>query len=99
VKTGVSTQLLAFALTYLRINLLAALEYRLAFLAQAVGMMLNYLAFAVFWVLYFARFSDIGGWSVLRSALLWAAGAASIGLSAALSKLQFASRPSWSRAS
>ncbi len=75
---------LVFAATYLRINLLAALEYRLAFVVQAVGMMLNDIAFAFFWVLYFARFPDVGDWSVRDLALLWAVGATSIGLSAAL---------------
>src|SRR5438067_2261500 len=76
--------LLAFSVMYLRINLLAALEYRVAFLIQAVGMMLNDLVFAVFWVLYFARFPEVGGWSPRDLALLWAVGATSIGLSAAL---------------
>ena len=75
---------LAFSATYLRINLLAALEYRLAFVVQALGMLLNDVAFAIFWVLYFARFPDVGGWSVRDLALLWAVGAVSIGLSAAL---------------
>lgn len=76
--------LLEFALTYFRINLLAAMEYRLAFFVQAIGMLLNDLAFAIFWVLYFARFPDVAGWSVGDLALIWAVGATSIGLSAAL---------------
>jgi ABC-2 type transport system permease protein len=76
--------LLLFALTYLRVNLQAALEYRVAFIVQAVGMMLNDLVFAVFWVLYFARFPDVGGWGARDLALLWAVGAVSIGLSATL---------------
>jgi ABC-2 type transport system permease protein len=75
---------LAFALTYLRINLLAAMEYRFAFFVQAIGMLLNDFAFAIFWVLYFARFPDVAGWSVGDLALIWAVGATSIGLSAAL---------------
>jgi ABC-2 type transport system permease protein len=76
--------LLSFALTYLRVNLQAALEYRVAFIVQAVGMMLNDLVFAIFWVLYFARFPDVGGWGARDLALLWAVGAVSIGLSATL---------------
>ena len=77
-------KVLAFALTYFRINLLAAMEYRLAFFVQAIGMLLNDFAFAIFWVLYFARFPDVAGWSVSDLALIWAVGATSIGLSAAL---------------
>src|SRR4051812_42391513 len=77
-------RILAFVLTYMRINLLAALEYRLAFLVQAVGMLLNDAVFAIFWVMYFARFAEVGGWGVRELGLLWAVGATSIGLSAAL---------------
>jgi ABC-2 type transport system permease protein len=73
-----------FVLAYLRLNLSAALEYRGALLAQALGMMLNNLVFSIFWVLYFARFPTVGGWTVQDLALLWAVAATSIGLSATL---------------
>jgi viologen exporter family transport system permease protein len=75
---------LRFVLAYLRLNLSAAVEYRGAFLAQAVGMMLNDLVFIIFWGMYFARFPNVGGWGVQDVALLWAVAATSIGLSAAL---------------
>jgi ABC-2 type transport system permease protein len=73
-----------FIATYLSLNLAAAAEYRAAFLAQALGMMLNDIVFAMFWVLYFARFPNVGGWEPRDIALLWAVAATSIGLSAAL---------------
>jgi ABC-2 type transport system permease protein len=76
--------MLAFALTYLRINITAALEYRVAFILQVAGMMLNDLVFAIFWVLYFNRFPEVSGWSARDLAMLWAVGATSVGLSAAL---------------
>ncbi|SRR6266568_3153812 len=75
---------LRFVLAYLRLNLSAAVEYRAAFLAQALGMMLNDLVFIIFWGLYFARFPSVGGWGIQDVALLWAVAATSIGLSAAL---------------
>ena len=49
---------LRFVLAYLRLNLSAAVEYRAAFLAQALGMMLNDLVFIIFWGLYFARIPE-----------------------------------------
>jgi ABC-2 type transport system permease protein len=73
-----------FVLAYMGLNLSAAVEYRAAFIAQALGMMLNDLVFAIFWVLYFARFPNVGGWGAQDVALLWAVAATSIGLSAAL---------------
>jgi ABC-2 type transport system permease protein len=73
-----------FVVHYLGLNLSAALEYRAAFLAQAVGMMLNDAVFAVFWALYFTRFPNVGGWGARDIALLWAVAATGIGLSAAL---------------
>jgi ABC-2 type transport system permease protein len=73
-----------FIIKYIGLNLSAALEYRAAFLIQAVGMMLNDAVFFIFWVLYFARFPSVGGWDARDIALLWAVAATSIGLSAAL---------------
>jgi ABC-2 type transport system permease protein len=75
---------LRFVLAYLRLNVAAAMEYRAAFLLQTLGMMLNDAVFAIFWVLYFARFPDVGGWGARDIALIWAVAATSIGLSVAL---------------
>src|SRR5712691_2015845 len=75
---------LRFVLAYLSLNLSAAMEYRAAFLAQAVGMLLNDLFFMAFWLLYFARFPNVAGWGPADVAQLWAIAAVSIGLSATL---------------
>lgn len=75
---------LRFLLAYVRLNLSAAIEYRAAFIAQAVGMMLNDIVFFIFWALYFARFPNVAGWGAADIGLLWAIAATSIGLSAAL---------------
>lgn len=71
---------LRFVAYYLRLNLEAALEYRAAFIAQALGMFANDAVFAVFWWLYFNRFSDVGGWQAADVALVYAVAAVSIGL-------------------
>lgn len=75
---------LRFFAYYLGVNLSAALEYRAAFIAQALGMFANDLTFAVFWVLFFAQFPSVGGWTMADIALVWAVAATSIGLAAAL---------------
>ncbi len=75
---------LRFVLAYLSLNLSAALEYRAAFLAQAVGMLLNDLFFMAFWLLYFARFPNVAGWGPADVGQVWAIAAVSIGLSATL---------------
>jgi len=75
---------LRFVLAYLSLNLSAAMEYRAAFLVQAVGMLLNDLFFMAFWLLYFARFPNVAGWGPADVGQVWAIAAVSIGLSATL---------------
>jgi ABC-2 type transport system permease protein len=75
---------LRFVLAYLSLNLSAAMEYRAAFLVQALGMVLNDVVFFIFWALYFARFPNVVGWDARDIAQLWAVAAVSIGLSATL---------------
>jgi viologen exporter family transport system permease protein len=71
---------LRFFVYYLGLNLSAAMEYRIAFIAQALGMFINDMVFAVFWQLYFARFPNVAGWTMADIALVWAVAATSIGL-------------------
>jgi ABC-2 type transport system permease protein len=46
-----------------RTNLRAALENRIAFGLQVLGMMLNDSAFIVVWVIFFATFGTVNGWN------------------------------------
>ena len=71
---------LRFGLACIRLNLAAALEYRGAFIAQALGMMLNDATFFIFWVLFFDRFPNVGGWGVRDVVLVWAIAATAVGL-------------------
>ena len=56
---------LSFLLALWKTNLLSAMEYRVSFLTQMVGMMLNNAIYFVFWVIFFARFEEINGWDLV----------------------------------
>ncbi len=72
---------LGFFLALWKANLLAAMEYRAAFLSQVVGMMLNNAAYFVFWVIFFGRFRQVHGWQLPDMFLLFGLVAAGFGLS------------------
>lgn len=62
---------LSFLLALWRTNLLSAMEYRAAFLAQMFGMMLNNAFYFVFWVIFFERFEQVNGWALVDMFLLF----------------------------
>jgi ABC-2 type transport system permease protein len=62
---------LSFLLSLWKINLLSAMEYRVAFLMQVVGMMLNNAVYFVFWIIFFDRFKEINGWGLGDMLLLY----------------------------
>ena len=55
---------LKFLLAVWKANLLSAMEYRVSFLMQMLGMMLNNMMYFLIWVIFFDRFQDVGGWGV-----------------------------------
>lgn len=61
-------------------NLLAAMEYRAAFLTQVMGMILNNAIYFLFWVVFFNRFKEIRGWQIQDMVLLFGIVAAGYGL-------------------
>jgi ABC-2 type transport system permease protein len=61
-------------------NVAAALEYRLPFLVQLFGMMLNNASFLVFWTVLMGQVGTLGGWGLRDVMFLWALGPASFGL-------------------
>src|SRR5688572_9725327 len=71
---------LRLTLAYFKLNLAASMEYRVSFLAQAVGMVLNDALAFFFWWVYFQNFEDVGGWTLHDLVLLWSIVASSIGL-------------------
>ncbi|MEM7245100.1 MAG: ABC-2 family transporter protein [Acidobacteriota bacterium] len=62
-------------------SLRAAMEFRAAFLGQVIFMIANNLLFLVFWVIFFERFEQVGGWGLRELALLYGVAAAGFGLS------------------
>lgn len=61
-------------------NLAAVLEYRVSFLLQFLGMMLNNATFLVFWTVLMEHTGSIGGWGFQDVLFLWALSPAAFGL-------------------
>lgn len=55
---------LKFLLAVWKANLLSAMEYRAAFFAQVIGMMLNNFMYFAIWIIFFQRFGDVNGWGI-----------------------------------
>lgn len=60
-----------FLLAVWQANLLAAMEYRVAFVSQVIGMMLNNGIYFIFWILFFDRFQAVRGWALNDMLLLF----------------------------
>lgn len=63
-----------------RSSLLSAMEYRVSFLIQVVGMIVNDIALIGVWVIFFQRFPSIGGWGFQDTVLLFALSTVSFSL-------------------
>ena len=61
-------------------NLAAVIEYRVSFLIQFFGMMLNNASFLVFWSVLLGHAGTVGGWGFQDVLFLWAIGPAAFGL-------------------
>jgi ABC-2 type transport system permease protein len=71
---------LIFLLALWKANLLAAMEYRVSFLLQIIGMVLNNGIYFLFWVLFFERFQEVRGWGINDMWLMFGLVATSFGL-------------------
>lgn len=71
---------LSFLLALWKANLLSAMEYRISFISQVVGMMLNNAVYFLFWVIFFDRFQEVRGWELNDMFLLFGIVAAGVGL-------------------
>jgi ABC-2 type transport system permease protein len=69
-----------FLLALWTANLQAAMEFRAAFLAQVIGMILNNAAYFIFWVIFFDRFKAVRGWGLSDMFILFGIAAAAFGL-------------------
>ncbi len=71
---------LRFLIALWKANILAAMEYRVSFITQAIGMMLNNGVYFIFWVLFFDRFKEIRGWGLHEMFILFGLVASGFGL-------------------
>ncbi|HBX71183.1 MAG TPA: hypothetical protein DEH25_17860 [Chloroflexi bacterium] len=71
---------LKFLLAVWKANLQSAMEYRVSFLLQMGGMMLNNLMYFMIWVIFFDRFQDVRGWGVTDMYVTFGITASAFGL-------------------
>jgi ABC-2 type transport system permease protein len=63
-----------------KINLASAMEYRIAFISQSIGMILNDGVYFLVWIIFFDRFKDIQGWQLTDMFLVFGVSASAFGL-------------------
>lgn len=66
-------------LHYIKFNLSSVMEYRVSFLTQSLGMILNNAAFIFFWWILFSNVNTIGGYGFQDEMMLWAVMSTSFG--------------------
>lgn len=71
---------LKMMLYYFKFNLSSVMEYRISFLVQSFGMMLNNSAFIFFWWILFNNVNSIGGYGFTDEMMLWAISSTSFGI-------------------
>lgn len=74
--------MLGFVIQYLKNNIASAMEYRVSFIMQSVGMFLNDFAWIILWFLIFLNANNIKGWYYQDMLLLMSIITASYGLNA-----------------
>ena len=75
---------LKFLLAVWKTNLLSAMEYRVAFISQIIGMMLNDFIYFAIWIIFFERFKDVRGWGIGHMYITYGVLASAFGLVAML---------------
>jgi ABC-2 type transport system permease protein len=61
-------------------NLQSVMEYRVSFLTQVVGMMLNNFMYFAIWIIFFDRFKEVRGWGLDEMYITFGVLASSFGL-------------------
>jgi ABC-2 type transport system permease protein len=73
-----------FLLSVWKANLQSAIDYRIAFITQILGMILNNGFYFLFWIIFFERFDDVRGWALSDMFLVFGITASGFGLAAIL---------------
>jgi ABC-2 type transport system permease protein len=75
---------LKFLTALWKTNLASAMEYRVAFISQSIGMILNDGVYFLVWIIFFDRFKDIRGWQLSDMFLVFGVSAGAFGLTGML---------------
>lgn len=75
---------LKFLFSLWKTNLASAMEYRVAFITQSIGMILNDGVYFMVWVIFFDRFKDIRGWQLNDMFIVFGVSASAFGLAGLL---------------
>jgi ABC-2 type transport system permease protein len=71
---------LRFLFAVWKANLQSVMEYRVSFLTQVIGMMLNNFFYFAIWIVFFDRFKDVRGWGINDMYVTFGVLASSFGL-------------------
>ena len=71
---------LKFLIAIWKTNLQSAMEYRVSFLTQVIGMLANNFLYFAIWIIFFQRFKDVRGWGVNDMYVTFGVLASSFGL-------------------
>jgi ABC-2 type transport system permease protein len=75
---------LKFLVSLWKTNLASAMEYRVAFITQSIGMILNDGVYFVVWIIFFDRFNTIQGWGITDMFIVFGVSASAFGLAGLL---------------
>ena len=73
-------KILSFLAAVWKANLQSAMEYRVSFLTQMFGMMLNNAMYFVVWMIFFDRFNEVNGWGLNEMFVTFGVTASAFGL-------------------
>ena len=71
---------LKFLFAVWKSNLLSAMEYRVSFLIQVFGMILNDFMYFIVWIIFFQQFKDVRGWGLSEMYVTYGILASAFGL-------------------
>jgi ABC-2 type transport system permease protein len=75
---------LKFLIALWKVDLASAMEYRVAFISQSIGMILNDGVYFLIWIIFFDRFKDIRGWQLTDMFIVFGVSAGAFGLAGML---------------
>src|SRR3989338_8348840 len=73
-------QYITLTFEVMKLNILSAMEYRLSFISQTVGMALNDALWLYMWLVFFIKFREINGWNFQDTMLLFSLAMANFGI-------------------